>query len=351
MSLSTYCPKLTSLDFSNTNLNVPEACALGDNLTLLVYGKKRFHLDLSETYFDTEASIAFCKKVIDKLLSSTDTSSITELEYSSCALYLNRNPIGYNGFLALFKMLSTKLCPITNLQIKDTHNSTKEINSADLEADNVMGSRLTTLCLGDNQFTGEIYARALEVAVRVDVLIHLKSLDLSNALTYNMDTNGVLLTTLLPCLASHCPSLATLDLSKNNLGVPGARPLGETFPLFTTSRKEFTLHLTKANFDCAALLVFCEAIKLSSIEEVPFSTENYDIENVMYLNQNPLNYDTLLAMFSALRCRSCQITTLYLNNTDYTTISGTKGILPSIDADGMSSCLTTLQLSPSLSSW
>ena len=169
-SLSTYCPKLTSLDFSNTNLNVPEACALGDNLTLLVYGKKQFHLDLSKTYFDTEASIAFCKKVIDKLLSSTDTSSTRELEYSSCALYLNRNPIGYNGFLALFKMLSTKLCPITNLQIKDTYNSTTEINSTDLEADSVMGSRLTTLCLGDNQFTGEIYARAFKVAVRVDVL-------------------------------------------------------------------------------------------------------------------------------------------------------------------------------------
>ena len=62
----------------------------------------------------------------------------------------------------------------------------------------------------------------LEGAVCDGSLANLQELYLDGSLTSDADTNGKLLATFVEALLVHCPCLALLDLSQNNLGVPGA---------------------------------------------------------------------------------------------------------------------------------
>ena len=62
----------------------------------------------------------------------------------------------------------------------------------------------------------------LENSLCDSVLSNLKWLSLSESLTSDADTNASLLTTLGEALSAHCPHLKILDLSRNNLGIPGA---------------------------------------------------------------------------------------------------------------------------------
>ena len=77
--------------------------------------------------------------------------------------------------------------------------------------------------------------QALETAIKTSCLVILKKLALSHTLIDSADVNGKLLTTLLPSIATYCPHLEDLDLSKNNLGVPGACAVGEAFSLLVSS--------------------------------------------------------------------------------------------------------------------
>jgi Ran GTPase-activating protein (RanGAP) involved in mRNA processing and transport len=88
------------------------------------------------------------------------------------------------------------------MHILTSKNGKLWISSLDLS-----GSRLTVSSL-----------QALESAVRGDVLAELENLYLEGSLTSDADTNAKWLAT----LSGHCPNLEVLDLSNNNLGVPGA---------------------------------------------------------------------------------------------------------------------------------
>ncbi len=57
------------------------------------------------------------------------------------------------------------------------------------------------------------------------------SLYLSDTLTGDVDINGALLTTLLQSISSHCVGLESLDLSDNNLGIPGLCSVVENISL------------------------------------------------------------------------------------------------------------------------
>ena len=60
------------------------------------------------------------------------------------------------------------------------------------------------------------------------LLIKLEWLDLSGALTSDADINATWLTTFVDALSAHCPHLRDLNLSDNNLGIPGASALSRT---------------------------------------------------------------------------------------------------------------------------
>ena len=67
--------------------------------------------------------------------------------------------------------------------------------------------------------------QALETAIRDSLLTQLFWLDLSGSLTSDANSNAACLTTLIKSLLIHCPKFRILDLSENNLGVPGASAL------------------------------------------------------------------------------------------------------------------------------
>ena len=67
--------------------------------------------------------------------------------------------------------------------------------------------------------------QALENVVSSGWLANLKDLNLSGCLTDDADINATALETFLKSLSAHCPKLDMLNLSDNNLGVPGASTL------------------------------------------------------------------------------------------------------------------------------
>ena len=84
--------------------------------------------------------------------------------------------------------------------------------------------RLSNLNLSDNNL-GVSGLQALENTVGAGWMANLKNLNLSGCLTNDADTNATALVSLLKSLSAHCPYLDGLDLSDNNLGVPGASGL------------------------------------------------------------------------------------------------------------------------------
>ena len=134
------------------------------------------------------------------------------------------------------------------------------------------------------------------------MLVNLMELKLSNTLTDDADINGALLATLSPSIASHCPHRTRLDLSRNNLGVPGASALGGLF------KKIFSLDFSDANINAEA------------VAALAFGKQSFEsISCTLTLHKNPLAYNGLLAIFRMLRSETCLITELDLGNTDLTT--------------------------------
>ena len=201
--------------------------------------------------------------------------------------------------------------------------------------------RLSDLSLSNNPL-GVSGIQSLETAVQAGVLVNLRILLLSNTLTDDADINGALLATLSPSIASHCPHLKELDLSRNNLGVPGAGGLGGLF-ISDMSTLGLFESITSTNAKTALLgvspishgpysLNFSNAIQHEF--ELNLSNVNINAEAVLSLNvlrskpsldceldlsSNPLGYDGLLAIFKMLRSETCPITELDISNTDLTT--------------------------------
>ena len=200
---------------------------------------------------------------------------------------------------------------------------------------------LSDLSLSNNPF-GVSGIQSLETAAQTGTLVNLRRLYLSNTLTDDADINGALLATLSPSLASHCPHLWRLDLSRNNLGVPGAGGLGGLFisdmstlglvESITSTNAKTALFGVSPISDSLYSLNFSNAIQHKF--ELNLSDVNINAEAVVSLNilcskpsldselilsNNPLGYDGLLAIFRILRSETCPITELDISNTDLTT--------------------------------
>ena len=134
--------------------------------------------------------------------------------------------------------------------------------------------------------------QCLEAAIQARKLVDLKRLRLSNTLTDDADINGALLATLLPSIAFHCPHLEYLDLSKNNLGAPGASAVGE---LIANSRNEQELDLSDTNINAKAVVTLFPPARHSE----PFCLSDLN------LSKNPIGYDGLISIFRMLRSRTC----------------------------------------------
>ena len=108
---------------------------------------------------------------------------------------------------------------------------TLDLRSYKLEPENIVTMLAKPSChgllylnLSDNNL-GIPGLQALENAVSAGQLANLEVLNLSGCLTDDADTNATALETFLMSVSDLCPHLDKLDLSNNNLGVPGASAL------------------------------------------------------------------------------------------------------------------------------
>ena len=286
-------------------------------------------------------------KELTDFLFSSNVHNVWELQ-------LCGNKISDKSITDLFNRGSASFSSLESLNLSGnglTSFSTclSSLKKLDLSSNNITNisqlllssKRLSDLSLSNNPL-GVSGIQSLETAVQAGVLVNLRILLLSNTLTDDADINGALLATLSPSIASHCPHLKELDLSRNNLGVPGAGGLGGLF-ISDMSTLGLFESITSTNAKTALLgvspishgpysLNFSNAIQHEF--ELNLSNVNINAEAVLSLNvlrskpsldceldlsSNPLGYDGLLAIFKMLRSETCPITELDISNTDLTT--------------------------------
>ena len=196
----------------------------------------------------------------DELLKRlTDILSSAGGELKVVDLRLHSNKLTSNGVSDLLTRASAAFSSLDKLSLGNNNIDGDGVNSIVTSLVCTSCKSLRWLSLSDNplRITG---IQALERAVEAGVLNNLELLFLSNTLTGDADINGALLTTLLKSISSHCPHLWGLDLSNNNLGVPGACALGEVLPLLTNVS---TLDLTSTMLDSEAIIALTDCIRNS----------------------------------------------------------------------------------------
>ena len=306
--------------------------------------------------FNMNINLSDCE-LTDKLLKElTDILSSAGSELQVEELNLIGNKITDNSITDLFNRASASFSNLELLNLQGNKITDKSIAdlfkivSASLEFLDLTSNgitimpqlysfnNLTYLSLSNNPL-GVSGIQSLETAVQAGVLVNLRRLYLSNTLIDDADINGALLATLLSSITSHCPQLRALDLSRNNLGVPGASALGKWF---TSNRNMLGLDENTSNTtDTATFSVSAvphnpySYTQLETVLHIFLNLSNANINAeavaslnissksscncVLNLSKNPLGYDGLLAILIILRSETCPITKLDIGNTDLTT--------------------------------
>ena len=199
------------------------------------------------------------------------------------------------------------------------------------------GSRLTVSSL-----------QALESAVGGDIFAKLEYLNLKGSLTSDADTNAIWLAT----LSGRCPNLKSLDLSNNNLGVPGASALaklhvsdrlylnktnlGDKGLSSLVERPKVISRLELADNDIHASGVSCLADAVCSGELKLVSDQEWLKGNVN-LNNNPLGLEGTIAVGRILSSSHCELHCFNLSRCDLTTAGGSADSI-SCEAVGRQLC-------------
>ena len=306
--------------------------------------------------FNMSIILSRCE-LTDKLLKElTDILSSAGSELQVRELNLFGNKITDNSITELFNKASASFSNLRMLKLGRNKITDKSITDLfkivpasleflDLDSNGITNmpqlysfNNLTYLSLSNNPL-GVSGIQSLETAVQAGVLVNLRRLYLSNTLIDDADINGALLATLLSSITSHCPQLRALDLSRNNLGVPGASALGKWF---TSNRNMLGLDENTSNTtDTATFSVSAvphnpySYTQLETVLHIFLNLSNANINAeavaslnissksscncVLNLSKNPLGYDGLLAILIILRSETCPITKLDIGNTDLTT--------------------------------
>ena len=195
------------------------------------------------------------------------------------------------------------------------------------------GSRLTVSCL-----------QALENAVRGDLFAKLEWLNLAGCLTSDADTNAAWLTTFLEALSAHCPHLRSLDLSDNNLGVPGASAISN---IFEQNDHRHIICLNKTNLGDEGLTILIKSLKVVSILELADNDIHATgvscladavcegkmivggLDSKFDLRKNPLGLEGTVAIGRMLSSSHCQPSSVHLSRCELTTAGGS---LPNTDS-------------------
>ena len=187
---------------------------------------------------------------------------------------------------------------------------------------------LSTLGLSLNPLK-ECGMQELENAIGCNKLANLRHLDIIHSLTEDADINGGLLVTLLEAILNHCPHFSSLDVSDNNLGVPGAIALGRSMSQLTQNKTGSILCMNEVMLGDEGLVAFINnlqgscylnelQIKKNDIHAIGISCLANGMHSQMivmeggisqiFLDDNPLGLDGTVEVAKVLSmCSSCQI--------------------------------------------
>ena len=192
----------------------------------------------------------------------------------------------------------------------------------------VPSSTLEILDLSNNPL-GVSGLQALEDTVCYDILRNLRQLNLQKSLelTNDADINGALLTTFTKALSEHSPMLKSLDLSQNNLSVPGASAISRG----SIYIKQGVLNLNNTMLSDAGLNIlvekFDEECHVHSVNLVSNNIHGSDISLLIdnlkqcrdiNLSDNPLGLEGVLAIGRLISDSCCQFNGLVLSNCQLT---------------------------------
>ena len=244
--------------------------------------------------------------------------------------------------------------------------------------------QITNLDLSGNSLTIS-GLQALERAVGGDLFAKMQHLDLSGCLTIDADANAAWLTTFAEALSAHCPNLMNLDLSDNNLGVPGVSALSRVFVTDYSTCGEpsaHTLILNEANIGDEGLVILIENLNVDVVsslllmgndihsfgilclaDAVCFGKLKLQQYGQLDLSDNPLGLEGSLAAARIISSSHCQVMDVNLCGCELTTAainpSGTESLntrdlssVAEIDTIGQQLCqmpqsstISTLRLS------
>ena len=219
------------------------------------------------------------KRLTDLLSSAAGELKVVELD-------LDYNKLTSNGVSDLLTGASAAFSSLKKLSLDNNSIDGDGVNSIVASLMHTSCKSLTWLSLSDNPL-GVSGMQALERAVVSGVLVNLELLSLYNTLTGDAVINGAIITTFLRLITSHCPRLRILNLSENNLGVPGSCALGEALPLLTNVVR---LYLYNTMLDSGAIIAFADCVKKS----VPIS--NVSLRSELHLSNNNIDDDGVAAL-------------------------------------------------------
>ena len=224
-SIASCCPLLSELYLAD-NFGVSGANAIAE-ATLLLSNRERIELHL---LFDNEDALAF-----SNFLSLT-ARKYSPLDKYSCYLHLEDSKLGYDGLLAIFRMLKSENCPIRKLNLNNVLADGISVTTLQLLSGQYtttivslplfnVNFCLTSLLIDNNNFSGK------KSHVLTDCISTCQTLEyLSSS---NCSLSCIEIITLLYHLVSanrRFDSLKQWTLTKNFIGQKGVTVLKECQP-------------------------------------------------------------------------------------------------------------------------
>ena len=239
-SIASHCFYLRYLGLSKNNLGVPGASTVGE---LITNNRRNLRLDLSDTNINAKAVLALFPS-----FRHGDPCCLNGLD-------LSKNPIGYVGLLAIFRMLRSRsflfdtTLDLACIDLSDIDLTTPVTTESQYHnillpnTTNVLNlypsfeSRLTELTLDNNNFSGE---KVLILAECVRVCMSLKGLFCWNCSLTSSEVIA-LLDHLKHSGVSH-KSLELWYLNDNSIDDEGVNALIESIPKLFPSLSNVNLH-------------------------------------------------------------------------------------------------------------
>ena len=256
-SIASHCPQLKILDLSSNSLGVPGASALHrlyiSNVSALGLNENTSSTNADTAIFSTSVSakprtVLVENQCISLSLSNANINAeaVASLNISNkpsyhCTLDLSNNPLGYDGLLAIFRMLRSDPCPIGLLSLQNIgntdlttpvntesqcHNTQLPNTSSVLNLGPVLeNSILTVLYLESNNFSGDrfiILAECMRVCQSLETLY-----------CYKCSLTSSDIIKILGHLNSNCSShklLRMWNLNNNSIDDEGVNALIESLP-------------------------------------------------------------------------------------------------------------------------